>query len=265
MSVTTMIELAWTLVALAGIAVQGWLLRDALQTKRAAKRLRRAGQPVNGPRLRMIRSHVREAIGYLLVHVSFVYTGLRALVTSNENTPLTPGRLLLIAMLMGASVALVVLGLQARQDRLWVRAYEKDDLLGPPWPQLETEEGPVQQYVPALSAAKKFGLWFAITFLGLFLPSLVEALADLSSAFDLSALGALVGSLVWAAFIATCRVGLAYLPLLAQDANIGKPGAQPMVVGPTELAPATSYVVEPTAANAPSAPAHPRGPLDPRA
>lgn len=124
MSATTTIELVWTLVAIAGMLVQGWLLRDSLATRREARRLRRAGQPVDGKTKRIIRAHVREAIGYLFVHVAFVYAGLRALLMSNT-VPLTPSRMVTICLFMGGSIALVWLGLQARADRIYVRAHDE--------------------------------------------------------------------------------------------------------------------------------------------
>lgn len=91
-------------------------------------------------------------------------------------------------------------------------------------------------YVPALSAARKAALWFAFTFLGLLVPAVLDAITNYTGTLDLSALQALLLPLVGAALITTLRMGLAYLPVLAQDANIGKAKAPPLVLSGTPAA-----------------------------
>jgi hypothetical protein len=75
--------------------------------------------------------------------------------------------------------------------------------------------------VPALSAAKKAALWFVVTFLGLFIPGLLEALTEFSGTLDINVLGAAVVALLSATSVTVLRMVIAYLPILAQDRNIG--------------------------------------------
>jgi hypothetical protein len=115
--ITQALEWLWLAIAIAGVVVQMWLMRDSLRTKHAAELDPRG----NGRRGRLIRGHLRTSFHLLGVHLIFTFFGIRALTL--PNAPITVEGAFYIMLFILGSVLLVAIGIGDRRDRLWIRNY----------------------------------------------------------------------------------------------------------------------------------------------